>query len=59
VIGIPPNINVIAEYPIAVVANSAHPNLAHAWYEFVSSLEGQQVLARAGFVSPTSSVAAK
>ncbi|NJK88969.1 MAG: molybdate ABC transporter substrate-binding protein [Myxococcales bacterium] len=49
VVAIPPEINVIAEYPIAVVTGAAHSNLARAWVEFVLSTEGQRELASAGF----------
>jgi molybdate transport system substrate-binding protein len=36
-------------YPIAVTADSEHPDLAEAWVDLVRSGEGQQVLSRAGF----------
>jgi molybdate transport system substrate-binding protein len=50
VVTIPPEVNVIAEYPIAVVSGSAHPELARAWVELVRSAEGQRVLGQAGFL---------
>lgn len=52
VVTIPPETNVIAEYPIAVVTDAAHPRLARAWVEFVRSDDGQRVLRNAGFISP-------
>jgi molybdate transport system substrate-binding protein len=48
VLTIPPAVNVVAEYPIAVVSNAAHPTLARAWVEFVLG-KGQQALSDAGF----------
>jgi molybdate transport system substrate-binding protein len=46
---IPPEQNVMADYPIAVVADAAHPLLARAWLALVSSEEGQRALTAAGF----------
>ncbi|WP_437929268.1 molybdate ABC transporter substrate-binding protein [Sorangium sp. So ce291] len=50
VVAIPPDVNVIAEYPIAVVAGAAHPGLARAWVDLVLSEAGQGALQRAGFL---------
>lgn len=58
IIPIPADLNVVAEYPIAVLARSSHstghptgdPALAADWIAYVRSPAGQQVLARAGFV---------
>jgi molybdate transport system substrate-binding protein len=52
VVAIPPDLNVIAEYPIAVVSGAAHPDLARSWVEVVLSGEGQRVLRDAGFLAP-------
>jgi molybdate transport system substrate-binding protein len=52
IVTIPPHINVVAEYPIAVIRGAAHPKLARAWVELVCSPEGQGVLRRAGFMAP-------
>lgn len=52
VVAIPPHVNVIAHYPIAVATHAAHPHLARAWVDFVLSAEGQQALAGAGFLPP-------
>jgi molybdate transport system substrate-binding protein len=50
VVAIPPEVNVIAEYPIAVVGGAAHPKLARAWVDFVLSDTGQRALSRSGFL---------
>lgn len=52
VVPIPPAVNVIAEYPIAVVTGAAHPTLARAFVDLVSSREGRRELERAGFLAP-------
>lgn len=52
VVPIPPELNVVAVYPIAVVAASARPKLAAAWIEHVLSPEGQRLLGEAGFSAP-------
>lgn len=57
IVTIPPNINVLAEYPLAVVAGAPHPVLARAWLELVFSNDGQRALRQAGFLSPYASVA--
>lgn len=51
VVNIPSDINVVAEYPIAVVTGAAHPELARAWVDFVLSDAGQRALQHAGFVT--------
>ncbi len=53
VVTIPAQLNVIAEYPIAVTSTAAHPTLAEAWIQLVLSPAGQELLTRAGFLSPT------
>jgi molybdate transport system substrate-binding protein len=52
VVRIPPEVNVIAGYPIAAVTNAAHPELAKAWVDHVLSAAGQKSLAAAGFLPP-------
>jgi len=42
--------NVIATYPVAALAASAHPDDARAFIDFVLSPEGQQVLTDHGFL---------
>jgi len=49
VISIPPQLNVVAEYPIALLRGAARPGLARAFVELVLSSAGQAVLARHGF----------
>jgi molybdate transport system substrate-binding protein len=49
IIEIPATINVISEYPIAVVAAAPHSDLARALVKLVLSREGQKTLAAAGF----------
>jgi molybdate transport system substrate-binding protein len=46
---IPAQVNVIATYPIAVLADSEHPEEAHAFVDFVLG-PGQDVLDRYGFM---------
>ena len=48
-IDIPDAQNVIAEYPMAVLKQSANSNLAYAWLDFVLSPDAQAVLAKFGF----------
>jgi len=50
VVSIPADLNVIAEYPIAVASAAAHPTLARAWLEVVRSAAGQRALLTAGFL---------
>lgn len=53
VVTIPAELNVIAEYPIAVTFAAAHPTPAGIWVQFVLSPAGQEVLNQAGFLSRT------
>jgi molybdate transport system substrate-binding protein len=50
---IPDALNVVAEYPIAVVSDSKVPELAKEFIDFVLSMDGQAVLAKYGFLSPS------
>lgn len=52
IVSIPSDINVIAEYPIAIVSEAAHPALARAFVDFVRSASGQRALREAGFLAP-------
>lgn len=56
VVPIPPEINVTADYPIAVVTSALHPKLARAWVDLVLSPEGQRALASAGFAAASGEV---
>jgi molybdate transport system substrate-binding protein len=49
VVTIAPELNVIAEYPIAVAAAARHQDLAAAFVALVTSAAGQDVLRRHGF----------
>ena len=49
---IPPELNVVAEYPIARLTQSTNPELADTFIAFVLSDEGQAILQKWGFVSP-------
>ena len=51
-VAIPADINVIAEYPVAVVADATQPKLAAAWIALLLSPAGQRGLAQAGFMAP-------
>jgi len=51
IISIPDNFNVIAEYPIAVVKNSAHTSDAQAFIQYILSPDGQAVLTKFRFIS--------
>ena len=50
VVAIPPESNVTAEYPIAVVRKAARPALAKQWVDLVKSPAGTQILGEAGFI---------
>ena len=52
VVEIPSGANVIAEYPIAVVAASRQHALAEAFVAFVQGAQGQRLLREAGFEAP-------
>jgi molybdate transport system substrate-binding protein len=49
-IEIPANLNTVAAYPIAVVSDSPNPTQAQAFIDYVAGPEGQQILARFGFM---------
>lgn len=53
VVTIPPEVNVIARYPIAVVSKSEHRADAEAWVDALTSAAGQAVLSNAGFDLPS------
>jgi molybdate transport system substrate-binding protein len=52
VVNIPADVNLVAEYPIAVVTDALHPGLARDWLVEVQSAVGRNVLSRAGFILP-------
>ncbi len=49
VIGIPPDLNVVAEYPIAALTRSKTPGLASGFVALVVSPAGREILRRHGF----------
>jgi molybdate transport system substrate-binding protein len=49
VIPIPPDLNIIATYPIAVLQDARDPELAKRWVDLVTSEEGQRVLEKWNF----------
>lgn len=51
-VDIPEDVNVIAEYPIAVLASAPNPDAAAAFVDFVLSDEGQAILQEFGFAAP-------
>jgi molybdate transport system substrate-binding protein len=52
VVDIPPDVNVLAEYPIALVSESRDPALARAFVDLVLSDTGRAALTRRGFMAP-------
>jgi molybdate transport system substrate-binding protein len=53
-ISIPAKYNVIAQYPIATLKESGHPDVAKAFLAFITSSDGQAILAKYGFGKPSS-----
>ena len=51
-LAIPDDVNVIVDYPIAILLNGSHRIAASFFVEFVLSEEGQSILNRYGFSSP-------
>src|SRR5215204_4864182 len=49
VVPIPPDLNIIATYPIAALEAAEHPGLAKKWVELVTSKQGQRVLKKWNF----------
>ena len=49
VVPIPPDLNIIATYPIAALKGAKDPELAKKWIELVTSKEGQHVLQKWNF----------
>jgi molybdate transport system substrate-binding protein len=56
VITIPPEINVIAEYPIAAISQASQPESAKAWLSWVFSDAGRARLTGGGFSLPAPAV---
>ena len=53
VFAIPESANVLASYPMAIVAGAKEPEAARAYMDLVLSPQGQQVLERNGFIPLT------
>jgi len=51
VVAIPPEANVIAEYPIAALKAAPHPDLARRFIDLVKSPAGAAALREAGFTA--------
>ena len=49
VVQIPPDLNIIATYPIAALQDAEEPELAEEWVDLVTSEEGQRLLDKWGF----------
>jgi len=49
VVQIPPDLNIIATYPIAALKDAKEPDLARAWVDLVTGEKGQRVLEEWGF----------
>jgi molybdate transport system substrate-binding protein len=49
VVPIPPDLNIVATYPIATLDDANSPELARKWVELVTSEEGQRVLQKWNF----------
>ena len=49
VVQIPPDLNIIATYPVAALKDAKDPDLALEWVDLVTSEEGQRVLDKWGF----------
>ena len=53
VVTIPADLNVIAQYPLAIVRGAPHAHLAADWVAFVLSSAGRTALEHAGFLAPS------
>jgi len=49
VVQIPPDLNIVATYPIGILKDTRSPGLAKKWVELVTSEEGQRVLEKWNF----------
>ena len=49
VVPIPPDLNIIATYPVAALRDAKEPELAREWVDLVTGEEGQRVLEKWGF----------
>lgn len=51
-VAVPEQYDVIAVYPVGIVAGTAHPDVARAFVDLVLGAEGQAILADHGFLPP-------
>ena len=49
---IPEDINVVAQYPIATVKDSASPEVGEAFIDFLTGADGQAIMSEYGFGAP-------
>ena len=49
VIPIPPDLNIVATYPVAALEDAKRPDLARKWLDLVTGEEGQRVMEKWGF----------
>ncbi len=49
VVPIPPDLNIVATYPVAALKDAKEPDLARKWVDLVTGEEGQRVLKKWGF----------
>ncbi len=49
VVPIPPDLNIVATYPVAALDGTREPDLARRWVDLVTGEEGQRVLEKWGF----------
>ncbi len=49
VVPIPPDLNIVATYPVAALEDAKEPGLAREWVDLVTGEEGQRVLEKWGF----------
>jgi molybdate transport system substrate-binding protein len=57
VLAIPPEFNVLARYPMAVLRRAPHPELARGWLRLLTSPAAEAVFSRAGFGPPAAPAA--
>lgn len=51
-VAIPDALNIVARYPVAVLAHAKQPELARTFVTYLTSSEGQSILQRFGFLPP-------
>ena len=56
IVAIPDDLNITAAYPMAPLVDTAEPDLARAFIDFVRSAQGQEILANHGFLAATDAV---